>query len=224
MTLKSQHRKSKIGTPATMEDMDDRNGEPKSKIARLIETYDLESIGDELEQRWTRAENRYGLRQLADYFNRQLLRAALGRETANFRGEEIDLLYNQITSDDVSSGVRTQAQTQLEQHDIDVDQLTTDFVSRQAVHTYLTSVRNVTAPQDDRPPKKRLNHKHDVIQRLKQRLVVVTEQALTGLTRAGHLTLGEFDVYVRIQIHCADCATQYSVTDILTRGGCDCAT
>lgn len=202
--------------------MGDRNGEPKSKVARLIEKHDLDGIGDELEQRWTRTDNRSGLRQLADYFNRHLLRAALDRKTLNPRDEEIDLLFRQMTADDVSSGVRTQARMRLEQHDVDVDRLTADFVSRQAIHTYLTSVRGASAPRDDRPPEERLDQKHDVIQRLKQRLVVVTEQALTGLRQAGHLTLGEFDVYVRIQIYCEDCATQHSETDILTRGGCDC--
>lgn len=199
-----------------------RDDTSDSKVRRLIAEYGLENIGEELERRWTRTDDRYSLRKLASYFNRQLLETAISRQMTVPPEQSIETLYRHLTDDDVSSGVRTQTRARLEREGINVDELTDDFVSRQAIHTYLTAVRGASAPEDDRTPAERRESKLDVIQRLKQRLVVVTEQALTDLARAGHLTLGDFDVFVHVQVYCSDCATQRSVTDLFTRGGCDC--
>lgn len=48
------------------------------KVVRSIDEYDLDSIGEELEQRWTNDENgRTSLRALVDHFDQQLLAAAM---------------------------------------------------------------------------------------------------------------------------------------------------
>lgn len=193
-----------------------------SKVSRLIAEYDLDGVGSDLEDRWTRAEDRYSLRQLAEYFNRQLLRAALARERTEPPGHEVETVYRHLVGEDVSSGVRTHTRARLERQNVDVEGLTEDFVSRQAIHTYLTKVREATPPGDDATPEERRQRKLEVVQRLKRRLVLVTETALAHLARTDRLTIGEFDVFVRIQVHCPDCATQRSVTELLGRGGCDC--
>jgi len=199
-----------------------REKTPNSKVARLIEKYGLEGVSEELEDRWTRSEDRWGLRSLVEDFNTRLLAAAIDAQSPTPQDVAVDTLYRNLTDEDVSSGVRIQTKTRLEQQGVDVDQLTTDFVSRQAMHTYLSSVRGATPPDTDESSEDRRNNKADVIERLRQRLAAVTEQSISELANGGHLTIGQFNVLVRVQVHCSDCATQVSVSEILSNGGCEC--
>lgn len=40
-----------------------------SKVARRINEYDLEGLGEEMARRWTAEDDRWSLRDLADHFN-----------------------------------------------------------------------------------------------------------------------------------------------------------
>lgn len=195
---------------------------PQAKVARLIEAYELEGLGDELLERWTRTEDRHSLRDLATYFNRQLLQATLDREGADPLAGETENLYRLLTDDDVTSGVRQEARDHLEQRGVDVEALEQDFVSYQAVRTYLKSYRDASPPETSATPDEVRSEKAEMIQRLKNRLQKVARQALTDLKSSGHLVLGDFNIMVTVRVHCADCSTQRSVSELLSAGGCEC--
>ena len=59
----------------------------------------------------------------------------------------------------------------LERASVDVDQLEIDFVSRQAVHTYLTAVHGVTDTADESDP---IEREATNIRRLKRWLATIT--------------------------------------------------
>lgn len=127
---------------------DDAEISSNSKVGRLIRRYDLAEIGDELERRWTAdAGERMSLRELADYINRTLIEQALQQNATRTIDGEAANLYRLLAGDDVSSGQRIQAENRLEQNGVDVEQLRTDFVSRQAIHTYLNKEQDATYEQ-----------------------------------------------------------------------------
>jgi hypothetical protein len=194
----------------------------RSKVARLIEEYELGGIGEEFERRWTREENRSSLRDLADEFNRRLLRAALERTGDAPLDGEVDNLYRLLTRDDVTSGVRQQARNRVEENDIDIAALEDDFVSYQAVRTYLKRYRDASPPDTTATPDEQIRKKRSTIQRLTTRLASVTEQSLRELASSPTLTLGDFDVIVTVRVHCSSCETQLPVTELLTERGCNC--
>lgn len=191
------------------------------KIERLIEKYELEGLGEELEHRWTRSEDRQGLRQLEEYVNHRVLRAALTAAGDDPLEGEVEHLYRLLT-DDVSSAVRTQVRHQLEEKGIDADSLENDFVSYQSIYTYLVNEQDAEPPDETPSEKKAIEGKHETIQRLKTRLNKVTTRSLGELRNAAHLTLGEFSVLITIRVHCLDCDTRQSVSELLTQGGCQC--
>jgi len=182
----------------------------------------MANIGDELERRWTRTENRSSLRDLADYFNRQVLRTAFESAGEDPLDGEVENLYRLLTDDETTSGVRQQARNRLEDRGVDVDSLESNFVSYQSIRTYLKQYRDATPPEKQDRSRTQLERKRATIQRLTNRLVQVTEQSLTELANASRITLGEFSVVVAVRVHCSDCDTQQSVTDLLTNGGCAC--
>lgn len=193
----------------------------QSKIGRVIADRGLGDIGTVLERRWT-AEDHEGmsLRELADFFNQRVLRSAMEDAGMQVLDGEAENLYELLTGDDVSVGSRVQAERRLEREGLDVDALTLDFVSHQAVHTYLRKYRGASAPASNTT--EGTDSERTTIQRLRNRLVAVVTNSLTSLRAKGRLTLGEFDVFVNIQVRCDDCGTQLTVSELFETGGCEC--
>jgi hypothetical protein len=196
--------------------------ETNSKVGRLIEEYELDGLGRELEEYWTGdREEKYSLRSLAAYFNRQLLRRTMEEAGLNPIENDVESTYQLLTDDDVSEGVRIQRKRRLERDGIEVDELTSDFVSHQAIHTYLTKYRGASHETDDDsdPVEKSI----ETLQRLESRTEAVSENTIERLGNGNDIEIGEFDVLVDTRVLCQDCGTDYEVTELLERGGCDCS-
>lgn len=194
-----------------------------TKVGRVIRENELADLGDELERRWLGVNReRQSLRELADYFNCQVLEAALEQAGEQPIDGEIENHYRLLTSDDVTASERTQAETRLARHGIDVETVKRDFVSHQAIHTYLTEVRGASLPSDESSPEAAITNRRETILRLRNRLVAVASRSLESLRQAGHLSLGEFDVIVGITVYCSDCEASVGIIDLFDQGGCDC--
>lgn len=195
-----------------------------SKIANLIIGYDLDGLGDDLEQRWLgRGDQRQSLRSLADYFNQRLLEAELKQAGANPIEGEVENLYQTLSATDISKAKRTEVETKLAREGLDIESLRRDFVSHQAVHNYLTEVRGAELPSEDKKPSTTIENRDEVIQRLKSRLETVTERSIKNLHSSGVIAVGAFDVVVNLTIHCSDCGTSRTVGEFLRERGCQCS-
>ncbi len=193
-----------------------------TKVARLLEEYDLgEEFGAKLERLWTaEGDERESLRSLADRFNRRLLESAMANANMSSLDGEADNLYRLLTSDEVSGGAQLEARNRLTQNGVDVDRLETDFVTYQAIRTYLKNHRG--AEYEQKNEQQRIESIVTAIQRLISRLESVTGTNLAKLRDSRRLTLGEFRVFVRVDVLCEECGSQYGAVELLQRGGCDC--
>ena len=194
-----------------------------SKVGRVIEEYELAGVGEELEQRWLAEEEQQSLRELAEWFNQQVLHEAMKNADEDPLEGEVENTYRLLTDDDVTKGTRTQTQKTLERNGIDVGSLEADFVSHQAVHTYLTKYRNVEYPAQEADEEDQISKIEETIQRLKNRTKAVTESTLERLARNGSLKLGTFEVSVDVRVTCEDCGTYVRIEELLAQGGCDCS-
>jgi hypothetical protein len=195
------------------------NGGRQSKVARLINEYDLQGLGAKLEQLWTAEEDRKSLRTLAGYFNQQLLQRALEEANIQYLDGETKNTYRLLTDDEVSSAESTRVQRRLERDGIDVDALESDFVTYQAIRSYLKDNRGAEYTPVETDP---LEREATNIQKLRGRMVSVTEGKLEQLRNSDELTLGEFRTLANIRVVCEDCNTQFDVLNLLSRGGCNC--
>jgi hypothetical protein len=191
----------------------------RSKVARLIEEYDLPGLGEELEQRWTAEEDRQSLRELTAYFNQQLLSQALKDANVQSLDGEVENTYRLLTNDDVSTGETTRIQRRLEREGIDVGELESDFVTYQAIRNYLKDHRGAEYTPPEQDP---LDREETNVQKLRGRMVSVIEGNVEQLRDNDELTLGEFRTIADIRIVCEGCNTQFDVLELLDRGGCDC--
>ena len=197
---------------------DDR---PRNKVARLIEKYELTGLGAELEAQWTGdGVERKSLRDLADQFNRRLLAAALEEAGRTPLADEVASLYENLTGDDVSQGVKTDTRTSLAADGIDVDTLEGEFVTYQAIRSYLKDWRGAEyrQPSDE----EKVDSDRETIQRLLTRTLTVTEDRLEQLRETERIAAAEFEVFVDAQVLCQRCGTRHTVVDFIDNGGCDC--
>lgn len=211
-----------MADPDAGQDTDRAGTVSRSKVGRVIDRYGLDGLGADLERRWTGdGRDRQSLRELETYFNQRVLEAALADAGHRPVDGEVANLYRLLTDDDVATGPRTEAETTLARRGVDLDAVRGAFVSHQAIHTYLTSVREVAPPDrpDDATPSER---RRDTIQRLRNRLAAVSSRGLEGLRDAGHLEGGSFDVTVGVTVYCEDCGATMDVADLLDQGGCEC--
>jgi len=190
----------------------------QSKIARVIETYELGNLGTELEAAWTGAAgDRTSLRDLADRFNQAVLAAALDMATVSHNEQEVQRLYEGLTSDTATTTVA--ARRELERSGIDVDAVTTDFVTHQTIYTYLTEVRSATLPADDRD---RTEQRIEAIEKLQGRLHSVADSTLTTLANGDELDHDEYEVLINVQLLCPLCGASTPLKELLRDGGCSC--
>ena len=191
----------------------------RSKVARLIDEKGLEPLGAELEQLWTAEEDRRSLRDLASYFNRQLLRQALEEADVRPLDGEIENTYRLLTEEDAGAD-RTRIRRRLERDGVDIDAVEDDFVTYQAIRTYLKKHRGAEYTPDETDP---IEREISNIQQLRGRVDSVTEGKLSQLRETDRLDLGEFRTLVDVRVVCEDCNTQFDVIELLERGHCDCS-
>ena len=200
---------------------DTTDTQPSSKVARLLSEYGLEGFGEELEDRWTGdGVERTSLRDLADHFNKRLLEQALIDAGMSALDSDVSTTYRDLTDDDVSTGVRTDTRTRLDSNGIDVDGLESDFVSYQAIRSYLTEYRG--AEYRRLSDEEKVEKDIESIQRLMTRTLSVTEERIEKLTRTGRIDADGFEVLLDVQVLCESCGRQYSVSEFLDERGCDC--
>ena len=190
------------------------------KVERLLDEYDLDDTATELERR-RRGENGAvsSLRDLTAFFNRALLARRLSGVTSTILDGETDNLYRLLTDDDVSRGERIRARNRLERAGLDVDDLERDFVSREAIRSYLER-RGVSRPADDTD---QVEKERDNIGQLRSKTETVTEDKLRHLRETDRISVGDFGVLVDVQVFCEDCNTTLTVDELLEERTCACA-
>jgi hypothetical protein len=192
-----------------------------SKVVRLIDEYGLEDLGEELHRRWTTddADERASLRELADDFNRRLLAEALADTKQQPLAGEIANLYRLLTADEVSTADRTRAERRLLHEGIDVDALRADFVSYQAIRTYLRNHRDAEYTRDPADP---VTTAVNAVQGLQNRTASVAQDKVDQLINSDELSVGQSRVTVDVRVLYEKCGSWFGYAELLSRGRCDC--
>lgn len=201
------------------DDADSAAKEPSNKIDRTIQKYGIEGLGDELERRWLGDEReKESTRDLAEYFNKEVLSEVVRESETSTLSGNVDEVYRALM--ERSEMDSTLVRSRLEQSGIDVEEVTSDFVSHQTVYRYFKDHREVE--RSDLSPKERRESAIETIQRLRGRTTAVTEQTVSNLENNDVISVGEFSVLNDLQVLCEGCGQSYGVAPFLEQGGCEC--
>ncbi|MFB6125368.1 MAG: rod-determining factor RdfA [Halanaeroarchaeum sp.] len=193
---------------------------PQSKVARVIDRHGLDGLGGDLERRWTDDEDRASLRSLARAFNLEVLQAALAEAGRPTSRPEVEHVYDVLTGEDVTGGTRVQKRRELERDGVDVDRIEGEFVTHQAMHTYLREYRGASLDDGEEHT---VENARETLERLRSRTVAVTQGTVERLRDTGRVDAGDLAVYVDVRVECPDCGADLDVATFLAEGGCGCA-
>lgn len=198
--------------------MSDGTRKRGTKVARLIEKYDLSGMGAELEAAWIgESGERTSLRDLADEFNETVLRSVLEENGVSPLNFEVTGTYESLRHGSASD--ETRARRRLEREGVDVDELSNDFVTHQSVHTYLTDERDASLPDQS---ENAVERRTETIEKLEGRTAVVTEASINSTLPEEELDRVDYDVIVDVQVVCSACGSTYDAGELLRQGGCNC--
>ncbi len=196
----------------------DSNQGRKLKVERLLEEYDYPVTGEELEQRWTDEKERYSLRELAAHFNKCLLETELEKEGFQTLQGEVDNIYRLLTDDDITDAEKNRTRRRLERDGIDVEKLESDFVTYQAMRSYL----NARGAEYSQNAEDSIDRERTNFEQIIGRTRSVTIGKIEQLENTGNLDIGEFRTIVDIKVICEECNSQYTIQELLNRGECQC--
>lgn len=187
------------------------------KVGRVLEEYDLPELDANLEGMWLdgTSERSFSLRELSEYINKRLLQTAMEWAGIDPIDGETDETYRLLKSSDIDEDARRKAIHRLEREGVDVEQLNQDFVTHQAVHTYLTEFRNVERDS-------RHSNATNTVERLQGELSSVTAETLESVRDDGEIVLGNFDLEIVVQVRCVDCGETVTLDQLFHDGGCHC--
>lgn len=190
------------------------------KTGRVLSEYNLPELHDSLPDLWRgESGDAMSLRELADHINIAILKRSLEKHGETPLEGEPENAYRLLTDSDVSAGMRAQQRNRLTRAGVDVERLEEDFVTHQAIHTYLTDGLNVSKKTEPADP---IRKNKERIARLRGRTGAVVENALSELQGTGDIEVGEHDVFVDIKVYCTECETQVQLSELFATGGCEC--
>lgn len=186
------------------------------KVGRNAARYGIKELDNDLGDQ--RRKHQASLRDLADYVNAQFLDAAIDATNATVAGDAT-AIYHALTSDEIPTHRQVEVTDQLTAIGIDVEQLTDDFVSYQAIRHHLQNCLDIDT---SRSGVESLEEGLNLIQWARQRAETVISRTITRLQRLGILTTGGLDVTVTVSITCESCNKVYRPTELLDQGHCAC--
>lgn len=192
------------------------------KVGRMIDSYELTGSNQQLIEWWTADDAKESLRDIADYFNQDLLRTELQRNGYSPLDGEIANIYRLLTDDEVSRGMETQTRKRLERQGLNVDSLIDDFVSYQSIYRHLNECLDTEYVEETQSVETRRQTGKERIFALENRTETVTIDTLSQLIDHDALALEEFDVLVDVSVTCLHCHRQHTIDELIENEGCQC--
>jgi len=198
----------------------------RCKVDEAIDTYGVRapgtgsaSLGEYLVARWTGADGyrSVGYRQLADWFNRQLLKRVYDEHGRSTLGTRIDSEYAALTGDD--DLVRSEVVADLASSGVDADAVVDDMVSPRTMHRHLTGC--LDAEKTPRPAQ--TDWERDSVEMARARLAEKVSKAASSLETKGEIPDADAaNVEIGIYLSCPECTTRVPL-EIARRRGYVCA-
>lgn len=187
------------------------------KIGRVSRRRELEEVDEMLKESWKAGSS---LRDLEEQYNHHVLEVTMRDADVETLQGEVKNLYRLLTDDDVSAGMQIEARSRLEQHGVDPDTVTDDFVSYQTIRTHLRSCLEVDTQRESTVTK---SGAKNTVLKLLSRTESITKRTIEQLCTNDLLTVGNAYVTLSLRVSCTDCGEEYSFTRLLERGHCSCS-
>jgi hypothetical protein len=196
------------------------------KVGGLIDKYDLTppalvagDIDNFLEVRWKGLGQHepVGFRQLAEWFNKLVLRTAYERHDRQVIDTNLNAEYETLTGSDDTSGERVELLGDLEADGIDGEALTNDFVSKSTIARHLKNCLDAGGKETQSTTSG--NWYKERIQMSRDQFQTYLQKPLNHLDKTGRLPgASQATLTTPIVLTCPHCPTRAHLSDALDRG------
>lgn len=202
------------------------------KVGYVIEKYNLtvpgpiaDDIDEYLAAQWLgRGEfSSVGHRQLAEWFNKRLLRKIYVEHDRSVTETRIDSEYEALTGDDEPR--KQEVLDDLERDGVDGDEVVDDFISRSTMVRHLKNCLELEKEKEqgrERASQRGAGEstwERDKIEYGRQNFREGVEQAVSSLTNKGQLPGGTgAEIDLPVLMSCPECATRVRLSNALQRG------
>lgn len=166
---------------------------------------DTDSIHGYLVARWTGTQGHrsVGYRQLADWFNRQLLRRVYDEHGRSTTGTRVESDYEALQGDD--DLVREEVRHDLEADGINAESVLNDMVSPRTMHRHLKNCLNAEKATREA----QTDWERESVQRAREQLEEKVRKAASALESKEKLFgAAEAEIDIRVYLSCPQCPTR----------------
>jgi hypothetical protein len=196
------------------------------KVGRASGKYAIDNMNEKLHSR--RMNQGMSLRDLADYFNQQVLNRAIERTGADLADvaygavspdDAVARVYESLTSETISADREARVRTRLEQRGVDVNDIESDWVTHPTMRSHLNECLGIETSRSSEIGRE---DSRDTIEWARTRCTKIVHQTVSRLISAGVVTVSDHHVSVSINISCSDCGQTYRLSELLTEQSCSC--
>lgn len=195
--------------------MNENGGEPCCKVTRVAQEYHIRDVDEKLLQQRERGTS---LRELAIFFNKQILSKALDRATQEVVGDT-ETIYEVLMDDDTDRARQAELRSKLTRYNVDIDDAQQDFISHQTVQNHLNDCRELNTARESTLD---LEGGRKTIEWAQARSEGVIEQTIERLRNAGEVADTQTEVTQSVRVACSACGQSYRIEKFLEQGGCGC--
>lgn len=195
--------------------METQRSEPCCKVTRVASDYHIPDI----DERLLRQRDREGsLRELAKYFNKQVLSQALDSATREIIGDA-DHIYEVLAGVESNRSKKAELRSKLSQNGVDIESVEDDFVSHQTVRNHLHDCLEIDTGRQSTAD---IDGGRKTIEWAQARSEGVIEQTLERLRSAEEISNVPTEVTQSVRVGCGACGRTFPIAEFLDNQGCDC--
>ena len=195
--------------------MSESADDPCCKVTQVAGAYHISDVDTKLLRQ---REQGASLRELATFFNKQILSKALDRATQEVVGDA-DTIYGVLIGDDTDRARQAELRSKLARYNVDIDDVQQDFISHQTVRNHLNGCREIDTGRESTFD---LEAGRKTIEWAQARSEGVIKQTIERLRNAGEVADTQTEVTQSVRVACAACGQSYRIEEFLGQGGCDC--
>ncbi|MGQ3330093.1 rod-determining factor RdfA [Halorubrum sp. FL23] len=195
--------------------MGTQSSEPCCKVTRVAAEYHIPDIDERLLRRRDRGES---LREIAAYFNKQVLSQALDSATQEIVGDA-DQIYNALTGESSTRSKKVELRSKLDRNGVDIQAVESHFISHQTVRNHLHDCLEIDTGRQSHVD---IDGGRKTIEWAQARSEGVIEQTLERLRSAEEITDVPTEVTQSVRVGCRACGQTYPIEEFLENRGCDC--
>ena len=195
--------------------MNENGGEPCCKVTRVAQEYHIRDVDEKLLQQRERGTS---LRELAIFFNKQILSKALDRATQEVVGDT-ETIYEVLMDDDTDRARQAELRSKLTRYNVDIDDAQQDFISHQTVQNHLNDCRELNTGRESTLD---LEGGRKTIEWAQARSEGIIEQTIERLRNAGEVADTQTEVTQSVRVACSACGQSYRIEKFLEQAGCGC--